>query len=337
MESLGAATVRAVAAVRNSSPVVQMQRQREAEAKEYLMPPTSPREVADSQYASHLQLPSEQLATFSETERFLSLPRTFLLGLPLNTSSMEESIMAVMERLYAEQPSHVCFVNAHCVNLACRDPEYFRVLQAAKFCFPDGVGLRIAGKMLGRQITHNVNGTDMFPLLCAALEESDAGIFLFGGQPGVAEQTRKWIELHYPRARVSGVRHGYFSPEEEHLVIRQIVHSGARLLFVALGAPVQDVWIHRHLTELGVTVAMGVGGLFDFYSGRIPRAPLWVRSRGGEWLYRLYQEPRRMWKRYVLGNPLFLLRVLRERLWGSSQKSDAQRWSSNTSPRQVLL
>jgi N-acetylglucosaminyldiphosphoundecaprenol N-acetyl-beta-D-mannosaminyltransferase len=265
------------------------------------------------------------------------LPRTALLGFPLNTSSMEESILAIMERLYAEHPSHGCFVNAHCVNLACRDAEYAHVLRSAEFCFPDGVGLRIAGKMLGRQITHNVNGTDMFPLLCAALEESDAGVFLFGGQPGVAEQTRGWIESHYPRVRVRGVRHGYFSPEEEPLVIRHIAHSGARLLLVALGAPVQDVWIHRHLSELGVSVAMGVGGLFDFYSGRIPRAPLWVRSRGGEWLYRLYQEPRRMWKRYVLGNPLFLWRVLHEKLRGGGQKSDAHRWSANTSAQRALL
>lgn len=296
----------------------------------------SSRNGADSRQGIPPQVRPEQVISVPEVSASGLLPRTTLLGLPLNTSSMEESILALMEQLYAEQPSHVCFINAHCINLTYQDQDYYRVLQAADFCFPDGVGLRIAGKMLGRQITHNVNGTDMFPLLCAALEESDAGVFLFGGQPGVAEQTRSWIELHYPQVRVSGVRHGYFSPEEEPLVVRHIAHSGARLLLVALGAPAQDVWIRRHLAELGVTVAMGVGGLFDFYSGRIPRAPLWVRSRGGEWLYRLYQEPRRMWRRYILGNPLFLLRVLRERLWGGSQKPDTQRWSSNTSSRRVM-
>lgn len=252
---------------------------------------------------------------------------------------MEEAVLAVVERLYAEQPSHVCFLNAHCANLAYRDHAYAQVLQTAALCFPDGIGLRLAGHILGRPVPHNVNGTDMFPLLCAALEETDAGVFLFGGQPGVAEQVRHWVELYYPGVRVCGVRHGYFSPEEASLILRQIADSGARLLLVALGAPQQDLWIHRFLPELaslsspGVKVAMGVGGLFDFYSGRIPRAPLWLRRRGGEWVYRLYQEPRRMWKRYVLGNPLFLSRVVRE--WGhrSSQNSDTERWSTNAVPK----
>jgi N-acetylglucosaminyldiphosphoundecaprenol N-acetyl-beta-D-mannosaminyltransferase len=267
------------------------------------------------------------------------LPRSFILGLPCNPVSMEEAILAMMERLYDELPSHVCFLNAHCANLACRDSEYARVLHAAAFCFPDGSGLRLAGNILGRPVPHNVNGTDMFPLLCAALEETDAGVFLFGGQPGVAEQVRHWIELHYPSVRISGIRHGYFSPEEEPLILRQIADSGARLLLVALGAPLQDVWIHRHLSTLatigspGVKVAVGVGGLFDFYSGRIPRAPHWLRRHGGEWLYRLYQEPKRMWKRYILGNPLFLSRVLWERGRRPSQSSDTSRWSANAVPK----
>lgn len=267
------------------------------------------------------------------------LPRSFILGLPFNPISIEEAVLAVVERLYAEPPSHVCFLNAHCANLAYRDQAYVQVLQTAALCFPDGIGLRLAGHILGRPVPHNVNGTDMFPLLCAALEETDAGVFFFGGQPGVAEQVRHWVELYYPGVRVCGVRHGYFSPEEDSLILRQIADSGARLLLVALGAPLQDLWIHRFLPELaslgspGVKVAMGVGGLFDFYSGRIPRAPLWLRRRGGEWMYRLYQEPQRMWKRYVLGNPLFLSRVLRE--WGQqlSQNSDTKRWSPNAVPK----
>ena len=100
---------------------------------------------------------------------------------------------------------------------------------------------------------------------------------------------------------------------EEPEVIRGIRDSGADLLLVAMGAPRQDLWIQRHLAATGVKVAMGVGGLFDFYSGRIPRAPRWVREIGLEWLYRFSREPRRMWRRYFLGNPLFLARVLMEK------------------------
>jgi N-acetylglucosaminyldiphosphoundecaprenol N-acetyl-beta-D-mannosaminyltransferase len=271
-----------------------------------------------------------------------TLPSSFILGLPFNPVSMEEAILAIMERLYAEQPSHVCFLNAHCVNVAWQNQEYVQALHAAAMCFPDGSGLRLAGDILGQPVPHNVNGTDLFPLLCAALEETDAGVFLFGGQPGVAEGVQHWLELHYPEVQIRGLRHGYFSPEEEPLILRQITDSGARLLLVALGAPFQDLWINRHLFELathgnpGIKVAMGVGGLFDFYSGRLPRAPLWLRRRGGEWLYRLYQEPGRMWRRYVLGNPLFLFRVLRARWSRTSQNSDTSRWAANVIPKHNL-
>jgi N-acetylglucosaminyldiphosphoundecaprenol N-acetyl-beta-D-mannosaminyltransferase len=265
----------------------------------------------------------------SSSHPAVELPRTVILGIPLHTVSLEDAILAIMERLDAAHPSHVCFVNAHCANLAYRDPEYLRVLQTAALSFPDGVGLRLAGRLLGRPILHNVNGTDLFPLLCAAFEESNAGVFLFGGLPGVPEAVREWLSCHYPRARVCGWRHGYFSSEEEPLIVRQIADSGARLVLVALGAPLQDLWISRHLPALGVKVAMGVGGLFDFYSGRLPRAPLWLRNHGGEWAYRLHQEPLRLWKRYMIGNPFFLARVLRERFYGLGQNFDAQRWSAN--------
>jgi N-acetylglucosaminyldiphosphoundecaprenol N-acetyl-beta-D-mannosaminyltransferase len=130
----------------------------------------------------------------------------------------------------------------------------------------------------------------------------------------VAESVTQWIATQYPGVTVSGCHHGYFRPEEEPEVIQNIAESGADILLVAMGVPQQDKWIDGHLHELGVKVAMGVGGLFDFYSGRILRAPLWVREIGMEWFYRFLQEPGRMWKRYFLGNGVFLFHVLRERI-----------------------
>ena len=172
----------------------------------------------------------------------------------------------------------------------------------------DGIGIKIAGKLLGQEIKQNVNGTDLFPRLCAALSHTQHRVFLLGGQPGVPEKVRQWISDHYPAVVVCGWHHGYFSPTEEHTVIEQIADSKATLLLVAFGVPRQEKWIHRHLEATGVKVALGVGGLFDFYSGRIPRAPQWLREIGGEWLYRLCQEPQRMWKRYIVGNAMFLMR-----------------------------
>ena len=116
--------------------------------------------------------------------------------------------------------------------------------------------------------------------------------------------------------KIAGYHHGYFSEEEKNSIFKKIEESGASLLLVAFGAPKQDIWIQKNIASMKLKVAMGVGGLFDFYSGNIPRAPLWMREMGLEWLYRLYQEPWRLWKRYVIGNPIFIYRVLKEKFLG---------------------
>jgi N-acetylglucosaminyldiphosphoundecaprenol N-acetyl-beta-D-mannosaminyltransferase len=239
--------------------------------------------------------------------------RITLLGVPIDNLTMSEAVEAIVRRLEEAGPFQVCFVNADCVNIACRDPDYLRVLRGAGLTLADGIGLKLAGKLLGLDIRQNVNGTDLFPRLCGALSGTGRGVFLLGGRPGVAEGVRGWLAEHYPGVTVSGVHHGYFPPEEEGEVVRRIARSGAAVLLVALGAPRQDRWIHQHLERTEVRVGIGVGGLFDFYSGRIPRAPLWMREVGLEWFYRFCQEPGRMWKRYFVGNAVFLSRVLVER------------------------
>jgi N-acetylglucosaminyldiphosphoundecaprenol N-acetyl-beta-D-mannosaminyltransferase len=239
-----------------------------------------------------------------------------ILGISINNLTMSETVENIISRLRGNRAhggSQICFVNADCANLAHKDAEYREILNQAEMTLADGIGLKLAGKLLARDIKQNVNGTDLFPRLCAALSGTGQGLFLLGAKPGVAEQVRDWIQQHHPAVTVSGCHHGYFSLAEEPEVIRQIAGSGASLLLVAFGAPRQDKWIHQHLNETGVQAAMGVGGLFDFYSGNISRAPQWLRELGMEWFYRFLQEPRRMWKRYFVGNALFLFRVFKER------------------------
>lgn len=237
--------------------------------------------------------------------------RTELLGLSINNLTLAEAVETIVEQLDGPAPQQVCFVNADCVNLAYRHPEYRDVLRRADLVFADGIGMRLAGKILKAPVRDNVNGTDLFPRLCEALRGTGKSLYLLGARPGVAERVCDWIAEHYPGVLVAGCRHGYFTADEEPSVIQAIADSGADLLCVAFGAPRQDLWIHAHQSNLGVKVAMGVGGLFDFYSGRLPRAPQWMRRLGLEWLYRLYQEPTRLWHRYLLGNPLFLCRIIR--------------------------
>ena len=237
-----------------------------------------------------------------------------ILGIPIHNVTMDDAIETIMAWLEESRRSQVCFVNADCANLAYRNDAYLQVLKRARFSLADGIGLKLAGKLLGREIKQNVNGTDLFPLLCEALSGTGKNLYLLGARPGVPEGVMEWIKEQYPDVRMCGCRHGYFSPEEEPEVIRQIADSGTDLLLVAFGAPRQDTWISDHLPETGVKVAMGVGGLFDFYSGRTDRAPLWMREMGMEWFYRFTQEPGRLWKRYFVGNGVFLFRVMLEKI-----------------------
>ena len=236
-----------------------------------------------------------------------------ILGISIHNMTMSDALDWIVARAASDSPGRVCFVNADCANIAYRNRDYLTLLHESELVLADGIGMKLAGKMLGRDIRQNVNGTDLFPRLCESLTGTSAGIYLLGARPGVAEKVRDWIVEHYPSTLVSGYRDGYFSPAEEPEVICDIARSGAAILLVAFGAPRQDVWIHRHLAATGVKVAMGVGGLFDFYSGRVPRAPVWMREVGAEWLYRFFQEPRRMWRRYFVGNAVFLWRVIRAR------------------------
>ncbi len=135
----------------------------------------------------------------------------------------------------------------------------------------------------------------------------------------MAADVARWLAKHYPGVEVAGFRHGYFAAGEEAEVIEEIRDSGADLVLVAFGAPRQELWIRRNLSRLGAKVVIGVGGLLDFFSGRIPRAPRWVRKLGMEWCYRLCQEPKRLWRRYLVGNVVFLARLAMVKLAAKRQ------------------
>lgn len=234
-------------------------------------------------------------------------------GLPIDNLSMTEALATILRERPDAGPRQVSFINVDCVNQAYADECYRDILVTSDLRLGDGIGLRIAGRLLGSEIRENVNGTDLFPQLCAQLAARGQGLFLLGGRPGVAQAAADWAVSRHPGLRIAGTHHGYFAEAETPAVIEEINASGAAVLLVAFGAPRQEKWIRRHLPALRVNAALGVGGLFDFYSGRIPRAPQWLREIGLEWTYRLYQEPGRMWRRYLVGNLIFLGRVLRER------------------------
>lgn len=235
-------------------------------------------------------------------------------GLRLLNLRSEDLLNAIAAALRRRTPTRIAFVNPDCVNIAAGDADYRRCLAASDWVCADGIGMRIAGRLLRRPVCQNINGTDLFPPLCAQLAHSGHSLYLLGGRDGVAVAAAQWALERYPGLCIAGCASGYFTPAELPARLAAIRASGAEVLLVALGAPRQEKWLDAHFEASGAVIGMGVGGLFDFYSGRIARAPHWLREIGGEWLFRLYQEPGRMWRRYLLGNGVFLVRVLLEKL-----------------------
>jgi len=248
----------------------------------------------------------------------------FISGIRLINLSMDNLLDAIVSAIDSRARTRIAFVNPDCVNIAVRDAAYRRTLDRFEWVCADGIGMKIAGSLLGQPVRQNLNGTDLFPRLCAALSASGHSLYLLGARPGVAEAAAQWALARYPGLKIAGTRSGYFSSMEADEVPAKIRASGADVLLVAMGAPRQEIWLERNLEASGAIVGMGVGGLFDFYSGRIPRAPLWLREIGGEWVYRLMQEPGRMWRRYLVGNWIFLYRIFVEKFTGANMKGPAK-------------
>ncbi len=234
-----------------------------------------------------------------------------LFDLTISNSTLQEAADDVVTRARLGRRTRVSFVNSHVINVAANNPAYARVLQRMDRLYADGSGMALAARWSGSPLADNVNGTDLFPLLCAAAQKANVKIFLLGGKPGVAEAAARTVKaMGYPDAIV-GVHHGYIdSPEDKQAAIDAINASGASILLVGMGVPAQDIWIARNFDALQTPVAIGVGGLFDFFSGNVSRAPVFLRSIGCEWIWRLLQEPGRLGSRYLIGNVAFIFRAL---------------------------
>lgn len=235
-----------------------------------------------------------------------------LLGVTISNLTIEDSLKKVNNAIERKTPAQFAFVNPDCLNKAYKDTAYTETLNSLPAVFADGIGIRVACKQLGIGLRDNVNGTDLFPLMCEQACKNNQSFYFLGGAPGVTDTMVGKLKERFPSLRVAGHQHGYFEQDQTPQVIQAINDSGADILLVAFGAPRQEAWLAKHHCELTPTVRMGVGGLFDFYSDRISRAPRWLRDIGMEWTWRLLQEPGRMWRRYLVGNPLFLWRVHKE-------------------------
>lgn len=242
----------------------------------------------------------------------IELAQHTLFELSLASSHMREAVAWIIGKAVEKNKTTLNFVNAHCLNICEHDNNYFRVLERSGMLFPDGSGVSLAFRLQGKKTLGNLNGTDLFPHLCKQADLNNLSLYLLGGQEGIAKQVALNMVNRYPNLQISGTHHGFFCEDDIDALIESINASGADILLVAMGVPYQEMWLDKYAKRLQPSVSMGVGGLFDFYSGRISRAPYWLRRVGMEWIWRLRQEPARMWQRYILGNPVFVFRALRE-------------------------
>ncbi len=234
-----------------------------------------------------------------------------VLDVPFFSGTMDEALQQIDDLVKSNNSHHVAFINAHCLNLAHKDTAYKQVLKACSAVFADGIGAKIGAAMLGFKVEENVNGTDMFPLLA----QKPYRIYLFGGSPEVAQTALEKARAIGGAAEFIGCADGFFKTKGEEELFAELAELKPDVVLVAMGVPKQEMWINHNLSRLPGCVAIGVGGLLDFVSERIPRAPLWMRKANIEWCFRLYCEPVRLFKRYIIGNPLFIARVFLSKLW----------------------
>jgi exopolysaccharide biosynthesis WecB/TagA/CpsF family protein len=239
--------------------------------------------------------------------------RVRVLNTNVDIVSGAEVLTALADHIH-HRPRHLCFVNAHSLNLAYRDQAYRAALSRADLVLNDGIGLDLAAKMQGRRFPENLNGSDFTMRVLSLAAEKRWRVYLYGGRPGVAAMARDRLCERIEGLEIVGVCDGYSASAEE--VTRGIRAVWADVVIVALGQPQQELWLDEHLAATACHLGVGVGAFLDFACGRVVRAPQWMNHVGLEWVFRLVQEPGRLWRRYILGNPLFLWRAWRLRAAG---------------------
>lgn len=245
------------------------------------------------------------------------IPSVRILGVPIARVTAREALDLIVDGGEAQEPTFVAYANAHALNVASQDRAFASVLcDGADFVLNDGIGVQLAARMRGSRFPENLNGSDFTPRLLERAAARGWKVYLLGAAEGVAERAGRLLTQTTPGLVIAGSHHGFFHDDDQAAEL--VRASGAEMLLVAMGNPRQELWLSENLARTGATVGVGVGAFLDFVAGEQRRAPTWMNKAGIEWVYRLLREPARMWRRYVLGNPLFLVRAWRAR------KSDAR-------------
>ena len=238
-----------------------------------------------------------------------------ILGVSIAAVDQPTAMRSIDDAIEAKVPMRLAFANANLLNHAAADPRVRQALGGFTV-YNDGIGVDIARRVLaGAPFPANMNGTDFTPYILEHSRHS-LRVFILGSRPDTIEKAARAVERDYPRHEVVGYQHGYASEEEHGAIADRIASLDVDILMVGMGNPIQELWLDRHHRRSRATIGMGIGAQIDRFAGEVERPPQLVLDMRIEWLYRLAREPRRLAKRYVLGNATFLARIARQRLTG---------------------
>jgi N-acetylglucosaminyldiphosphoundecaprenol N-acetyl-beta-D-mannosaminyltransferase len=241
-----------------------------------------------------------------------------ILGFNIDVNSMNEIDKINIETLYTAKKQWIACFNPHSYVVSTNDKVFNDALKNANFLLPDGFGVVLGSKLLGGKIKKRVTGYDIFEKILYNMNKSGGGsIYFLGSSLDTLRRIECKIKSDYPNVRIAGTfspsyTQNDFSPNENDLVINSINNSAPDVLFVGLSAPKQEKWIYQNIELLDIKLACAIGAVFDFYAGKIKRSHPFFQDLGLEWLPRLLQEPKRLWKRTFVSAPIFLYHILKQ-------------------------
>ena len=242
----------------------------------------------------------------------MAIKRVNVLGVGISVLNLPTALAAMAQALSERRKGYICVTGVHGVMEAQADPDFKAILNNALLCTPDGVPMVWAGKMNGFSEMDRVYGPDLLLTVCEWSEKSGCRHFFFGGAEGVAELLAEKLKARFPGLIVAGTFAPPFralTPDEETKLQEQVRNLRPDIIWVGLSTPKQERFMVEFLPKLDTTLMVGIGAAFDFHSGRVKQAPRWMQRSGLEWFYRLCREPRRLAKRYLRNNPLFLWKI----------------------------
>lgn len=240
-----------------------------------------------------------------------------ILNTYVNALSMGETLECVEKIIKERKPTQHVVINASKVNLMEKDSKLREIVNGCPLINADGASIVWAAKKLGIPLKERVTGCDLFQILVSVAAKKKYKIFLFGAKEEVVKKVKQIFEAQYPGIQIVGYRNGYFKEADEPEIVKKMHDSGADMMFVAFSSPKKEYWVNKYLKDIDIPFVMGVGGSFDIVAGVTERAPLWFQRHGLEWFYRFIQEPKRMWKRYIIGNAEFVALTYKYKFGGN--------------------